>query len=62
MSVKLQELILCKDAFGPIKPCRLFGQANRHAKEMRETKEQTVHKVSDNKKNEYSAVNEKTRN
>ena len=29
---------------------------------MRETKENTVHKVSDNKINQYSAVNENTRN
>ena len=60
MTGKLQELLLREDALDlekAIKTCRGFEQANRHAKEMREKKEQTIHKIVDNKKSEYSAVN-----
>ena len=65
MTGKLQELLLREDALDlekAIKICRSFEQANKHSKEMRETKEQALHKVSDNKKEQYSVVNKNTRN
>ena len=65
MTGKLQELLLREDALDlekAIKTCRGFEAANRHAKEMREKKEHTVHKIVDNKKNENSTLNENTRN
>lgn len=58
MTGKLQELLLREDALDldkAIKTCRSYEQSNKHVKEIRDTKEQTVHKVnhakSDKKQN-----------
>lgn len=45
MTGKLQEMLLSEDALDlekAIKTCSSFEQANKHSKEMRETKEQAV--------------------